>query len=394
MSLTGIDYDLEISKMSAEYLRLTERLWSELKSGEAYARAERSALSNGMEFGTKEKASYIAYSSEAIKHPEFALYRNLVEEGCFWHALDSEEDLKNVFYEEDMLAIKKLVIETAARAGEYTKKLFSAPGYSHPFFTILQMHHEGKLHDVINEGLLVEITTRAFWEIMDYERPISQSYIRLMRDFSGYFGRYLDLSSIKERGLASQGINGYGWVSLGYVTAFEKAESKLDFADASKLALPIMLSEIESHISINNEPWNYYRDENEYLSTVEIDGSYVVREKYKKYLKDADVQRALKETAKKYLGYVLDDEGNVPVAEMLPELLNLIRWSSEEEKKRFVSENVPKVRGIKDAEFLIRSADFPIGYFTAERASELKRLLREGTPKMDVDVEPRVKNRR
>ncbi len=91
---------------------------------------------------------------------------------------------------------------------------------------------------------------------------------------------------------------------------------------------------------------------------------------------------------------MLDDEGNVPIAEMLPELLNLMSWSSEEEKKRFVSENVPKVRGIRDAEFLIRSADFPIGYFTAERASELKRLLREGTPKMDVDVEPRVKNRR
>jgi hypothetical protein len=395
MAFTDIDYELEISKMSVKYSKLVDDLWSQLKSGdETYASAERRALSEGRKFGTREKASYLIYSSETMKHPELSLYRNLVEEGCFWHALDREEDLEYLFSTEEMQTAKKLVIETAARADRYKKNGFSAPGYSHPFFTVLQMHYEGKLRDVINEDLLAKITTRAFWEIMGYEPPLSQSYINSMRNFSSYFRVYLDLSSTGEVFEGSRRVSGYKWVSSGYIAAFEKAEPKLDFVNASKLALPIILFELERHITANNEPWNYYRDEEEYLSTVEINGSYVVREKYKKYLKDAEVQCALEEMAKKYLGLVLDDDGNIPVAEMLPNVLNLISWRSDEEKKNFVSRNVPKVSGFRDAEFLIYAADFPIDYFTSERASELKTLLRDGIPKMAVNTESKGKNRR
>ena len=386
MHLTDLNYEKTISRYKSEFAALVDNIWEELETDPFYADEKKRVLSWGKAFGTEEKADIISFSDKAIQHPEFAMYRDLVKTGSFWHVLDRETELETLLGEEKMLEIEKLVIETASRSEQFIKLGYAAPGCKHPYFTLFHMYEEGKLERVMDSQMLKKITTNAFWEMAYYEQPLSQNYRTLLISFSKYFDDYLDLTSIKDGSAYKGPLHIEDWVTQHYINAFKRAEPALSREDVSKLVAPIIHHMLEKDAMCEAAPWLYYNTQDEYLdeynSVVEVDSIEAVKRLYGAYRTSPHVQEALKNVTAKLLKLSTDSDVEVPISKNIPRIIReLIDWRTRDEMLGFVSENLPSINNSSDAELLFRAHKFPLSLIPKDRKEEIMGMLRNGKSK-------------
>ncbi len=372
MPLTDLDYDATFAKMRSEYEELVERLWKEeMAKDSVFSRYEERFVSAGeQKRSIDEKGSLLEQTESALEHPELRMYNALLVHLGFWHALDNWHEMRDIFGEERMREIEKMVVETAHRVSISPK--FHAPGDCHPFFTLLEYYSEGAISDITDDRLLSEIVTRGFWDIVYYEYKAGY-YVKTMNDLSPLFGKYLDLSRINE---FYKGKIDREWVTEGYMRAFDKAEATLKEEDAAKLAAPIIGHLVWDETDRNAEPWAHYYNEDQYKRTIDFRGRQLAKTRYGPYIHYPDTQEMLRETAATQLKLALDDNVEVPYTVGIRELLEFIDWNSDAEKREFLNSHIGEPGSQRDAELLV-GGDFPAELLSGERLAKIEKLLKD-----------------